>query len=107
MHRLAQVALLAAVCSAGIAGGQQRSVAGSATAVQPRAVQPRGPLSADERNTIAVFESVSPSVVYITTVQYVRDYFSRNVMRSPRSCIRCNNSAASIETAAAGIFGCR
>src|SRR5688572_26713059 len=84
MHRLAQVALLAAVCSTGIASGQQRSVASSGTAVQPRAVQPRGPLSADERNTISVFESVSPSVVYITTVQYVRDFFSRNVMRVPQ-----------------------
>ena len=52
--------------------------------MQPRAVEPRGPLSADERNTIAIFESVSPSVVYITTVQYVRDFFSRNVMRVPQ-----------------------
>ena len=31
-----------------------------------------------------MFESVSPSVVYITTVQYVRDFFSRNVMRVPQ-----------------------
>jgi S1-C subfamily serine protease len=52
--------------------------------VQARAVAPRGPLSADERNTISVFESVSPSVVYITTVQHVRDFFSRNVMRVPQ-----------------------
>jgi S1-C subfamily serine protease len=53
-------------------------------AVQPRSVAPRGPLSADEQNTIGVFESVSPSVVYITTVQHVRDFFSRNVMRVPQ-----------------------
>ncbi len=52
--------------------------------MQPRPVAPRGPLSADERNTMAVFESVSPSVVYITTVQYVRDFFSPNVMRVPQ-----------------------
>jgi S1-C subfamily serine protease len=52
--------------------------------VQPRAVTPRGPLSADERNTIGVFEAVSPSVAYITTVQYVRDFFSPNVMRVPQ-----------------------
>ena len=52
--------------------------------MQPRAVAPRGSLSADERNTISIFESVSPSVVYITTVQYVRDFFSRNVMRVPQ-----------------------
>jgi S1-C subfamily serine protease len=63
---------------------QQRSVVAPSTAVQPRSVAPRGPLSADERNTIGVFESVSPSVVYITTAQYVRDFFSRNVMRVPQ-----------------------
>ena len=51
---------------------------------QARQVTPRGPLSADERNTIAVFERVSQSVVYITTVQHVRDFFSRNVMRVPQ-----------------------
>jgi S1-C subfamily serine protease len=56
---------------------------GLATA-QPRAVAPRGPLSPEERNTISIFESVSPSVVYITTVQHVRDFFSRNVMRVPQ-----------------------
>ena len=84
MARLVQVTLLVAVCSAGFAGAQQRAVVGGAGAVQPRAVVPRGPLSADERNTIAVFESVSPSVVYITTVQYVRDFFSPNVMRVPQ-----------------------
>src|SRR3954466_16234062 len=50
----------------------------------PRAVTPRGPLSADERNTMAVFEAVSPSVVYITTVQHVRDFFSRDVTRVPQ-----------------------
>jgi S1-C subfamily serine protease len=31
-----------------------------------------------------VFEAVSPSVAYITTVQYVRDFFSPNVMRVPQ-----------------------
>ena len=76
--------LLLAVAATGLAAAQQRAVFGPAPAVQPRAVMPRGPLSADERNTIAVFESVSPSVVYITTVQYVRDFFSRNVMRVPQ-----------------------
>jgi S1-C subfamily serine protease len=84
MARLAQVALLAAVCCGGFVHGQQRALGRDAAAVQPRTVEPRGPLSADERNTIAVFESVSTSVVYITTVQYVRDFFSRNVMRVPQ-----------------------
>jgi S1-C subfamily serine protease len=84
MPRLRYVVALAAACIAGIAGAQPRTVTGRDPVVQPRAVAPRGPLSADERNTIDVFESVSPSVVYITTVQYVRDFFNRNVMRVPQ-----------------------
>jgi len=78
------LAVLAAVCVGGFASAQQRPVVSRDAAVQPRAVAERGPLSADERNTISVFESVSPSVVYITTVQYVRDFFNRNVMRVPQ-----------------------
>jgi S1-C subfamily serine protease len=66
----------------GTAGAQPRAAVEGP--IEPRAVTPRGPLSADERNTIAVFESVSPSVVYITTSQYVRDFFSPNVMRVPQ-----------------------
>src|SRR5512134_184568 len=73
----------AALAAAGVGHAQApRPAAGAAT--QPHAVAPRGPLSADERNTISVFESVSPSVVFITTVQHVRDFFSRNVMRVPQ-----------------------
>jgi len=73
---------LALVCAAGAAGAQPASA--TAEPLHPRPVAVRGPLSADERNTIAVFEAVSPSVVYITTVQHVRDFFSRNVMRVPQ-----------------------
>ena len=51
-----------ALAVAGAGDTQPRPVAAGPT-VQPHAVVPRGPLSADERNTIAVFESVSPSVV--------------------------------------------
>jgi S1-C subfamily serine protease len=84
MPYFARLLLLVLACSAALAGAQQRTVADGVPAVQPRDVVPRGPLSADERNTIAVFESVSRSVVYITTVQYVRDFFSPNVMRVPQ-----------------------
>src|SRR5688572_7826334 len=76
--------LLTLAFAAGLASAQQRAVVDSPAGVQPRSVAPRGPLSADERNTIGVFETVSPSVVYITTTQYVRDFFSRNVMRVPQ-----------------------
>jgi S1-C subfamily serine protease len=85
MLRSLNFVVLAAAClAAAPAAPQQRAVVGPPSAVQPRPITPRGPLSADERNTMAVFESVSPSVVYITTVQYVRDFFSRNVMRLPQ-----------------------
>jgi S1-C subfamily serine protease len=50
----------------------------------PRAVTPRPPLQPDERETIGVFERTSPSVVYITTIQHVRDFFNRNVTRVPQ-----------------------
>jgi S1-C subfamily serine protease len=53
-------------------------------AAAPRAVAPRSALSADELTTIQIFERASPSVVFITTVQHVRDYWSRNVMRVPQ-----------------------
>jgi S1-C subfamily serine protease len=84
MWRFVRLIVLAAACSSGLVMAQQRVAGGNAAAVQPRAVAPRGPLSSDERNTISIFESVSPSVVYITTTQYVRDFFSRNVMRVPQ-----------------------
>jgi S1-C subfamily serine protease len=53
-------------------------------AAAPRAIMPRGPLTSEERNTIAIFENASRSVVFITTRQYVRDFFSRNVRSVPQ-----------------------
>jgi S1-C subfamily serine protease len=50
----------------------------------PRAVMPRGPLSADEQANIDLFKRVSPSVVHITTLETQRDMFSMNVMQVPR-----------------------
>jgi S1-C subfamily serine protease len=49
-----------------------------------RVVAPRGPLSPDEQNTIAVFKSASPSVVNITALSMERDFFSLNVQQVPR-----------------------
>lgn len=51
---------------------------------EPRAVEARGDLAADERTTIAIFERVSPSVVYLTTSGQVLDLRTRNVMEVPR-----------------------
>ncbi len=48
-------------------------------AAVPRAVTARGELAADERATIAIFESVSPSVVYITTTNQLINPWTRNL----------------------------
>ncbi len=50
----------------------------------PRAVTPRGELAADERATIELFERARDSVVYIATLQQVRDFWTRNVFSVPR-----------------------
>jgi S1-C subfamily serine protease len=50
----------------------------------PRAVTARGDLAADEKTTIDIFQSVSKSVVYITSVELRRDFFNLNVYEIPR-----------------------
>jgi S1-C subfamily serine protease len=52
---------------------------------EPRAVTlPSGDLGADEKATIAVFETVSPSVVHITNITTRRDAFTMDVLEVPR-----------------------
>ena len=51
---------------------------------EPRAVTARGELAEDERSTIAIFEQASPSVVFISTRQRVRDMWTRNIFSVPR-----------------------
>lgn len=50
----------------------------------PRAVTPRGPLSGEELNNIAVFKAASPSVVNITALGLERDFLSLNVQQVPQ-----------------------
>ncbi|HEX6997826.1 MAG TPA: trypsin-like peptidase domain-containing protein [Gammaproteobacteria bacterium] len=77
-RRAVLLAALLCLSSAWAQGQAVRSVTG------PRPVAERGPLTADELTTIDIFERASPSVVYITTVQHVRDFWTRNVMRVPQ-----------------------
>jgi len=49
-----------------------------------RAVEPRGPLQAEEQTAISIFEQAKPSVVYITTLVYRRDLFTFNVFEIPQ-----------------------
>jgi S1-C subfamily serine protease len=51
---------------------------------EPRAVAPRGDLAAEEQADIALFESARNSVVFISTRQQVRDFWTRNVFSVPR-----------------------
>ncbi len=51
---------------------------------EPRVVQARGDLAADEQSTIAIFESVSPAVVYITTSGQILDLLTRDLLEVPR-----------------------
>ena len=50
----------------------------------PRAITPRGALSADELANIDVFRRLSPSVVHITTLATERDFFNRSLAQVPR-----------------------
>ena len=53
-------------------------------AVEPRPVTPRGDLADDEKSTIAIFRTASPSVVYITTAAQRLDPWTRNVLEIPQ-----------------------
>ncbi len=49
-----------------------------------RPVTPRSDLGADERNTIEVFKTASPSVVFITSIEVRRGLFSLNIYEIPQ-----------------------
>ena len=51
---------------------------------EPLPVTPRGDLAADEQAIIDLFERVSPSVVFITTVSFRPDSYRLNVFELPR-----------------------
>ncbi len=50
---------------------------------QPRAVTARGDLADDEKSTISLFKTVSPSVVFITTTAVQRDPLSLRALEVP------------------------
>jgi len=49
----------------------------------PRTVTPRGDLAGDEQDTIDIFKTVSPSVVYINSIEVRRGFFSLNAYEIP------------------------
>lgn len=48
-------------------------------AASPRAVTPRGPLLADEKQVVDLFQNAAPSVAYITTERLERNFFTIEV----------------------------
>jgi len=50
---------------------------------EPRAVAARGDLAEDETGTISLFKSVSPSVVFITTMAVRQEFFSFRALEVP------------------------
>jgi S1-C subfamily serine protease len=52
--------------------------------VQPRAVTARGDIAGDERATIEIFESASPSVVFISTTAELMSPWTRNLTQVRR-----------------------
>jgi S1-C subfamily serine protease len=57
---------------------------GSSGTATPRPVIARGDLASDEKSTIELFERSRASVVFISTRQQVRDFWTRNVFSVPR-----------------------
>ncbi len=56
----------------------------TANTVEPRAVTARGALSTTEKSNIDLFEEISPSVVYITTLADRLNYWTRDITRIPK-----------------------
>ncbi|MES9812822.1 MAG: trypsin-like peptidase domain-containing protein [Candidatus Thiodiazotropha sp.] len=51
---------------------------------EPRQVTPRGDLASDEQATVEIFQQASPSVVFITTLQRVRNPWTRDIFSVPQ-----------------------
>ena len=51
---------------------------------EPRAVVARGDLAQDEKTATEIFKNVSHSVVYISSIEFRRDFFSLNIYEIPK-----------------------
>jgi S1-C subfamily serine protease len=50
---------------------------------RPRQILPRGDLATDEQSTIDLFKAISPSVVFINSIEIRRGFFNLNVYEIP------------------------
>ncbi len=67
-----------------VGGGLGHAKPSAPKEIAVRAVVARGPLTAEENSTIAIFKKASPSVVYITTLDRVLNLWTMNVKEVPR-----------------------
>jgi S1-C subfamily serine protease len=81
---LARAGGLAAVAALVVLGCLDRVERTAAQEVEPRPVADRAGLTQDERATIELFRRASPSVVFITTHELRRDFFTLNLLEIPR-----------------------
>ena len=51
--------------------------------IEPRPIASRGPLTSEEHSTISIFEQSKQSVVFISTKQRVRDFWTRDTFSVP------------------------
>jgi len=70
--------------AAGVLFGTRAGAQRSEVEPRPRPVTPRGALTADELTITQLFEEVSPSVVFVTTLVERRDMFRFNVFEIPQ-----------------------
>ncbi|HVV87166.1 MAG TPA: trypsin-like peptidase domain-containing protein [Kofleriaceae bacterium] len=80
------LAVLLLLCAAALVFTVLRQRRGAPEIVyEPRPITiPAGDLGADEKATIAVFQSVSPSVVHVTNIGLQRDAFTMDVTEIPQ-----------------------
>lgn len=81
-----RVLVLALLVIVGIALGQwlvNGALRAERAQAQPRDVTPRTGLDSVERTRIDLFRDAAPSVVFITTQQRVRNFFTRDVLNVP------------------------
>jgi S1-C subfamily serine protease len=55
----------------------------ASASANPRAITDRGPLKADEQSTVELFQSASPGVVYVTTLQRMQNRITMDVNDVP------------------------
>jgi S1-C subfamily serine protease len=76
--------LIVSILLAGVlVGWCSNAMVQRSAAAAPRPVAPRGPLYPSEQSVIDRFKEAAPSVVFITSISYQRDWFSFDVQAVP------------------------